>query len=172
MKKTSRFSCGPRGVTLALALAGVGVPAALATPPAGIVTAPVVARGAFADPTDIKFKITGHAVEVVHVREAAETVVQQIVIAPGGYFGWHSHPGPVVVVVKSGELAFYEGDDPACTARLYGAGQVFVDRGQGHVHFARNPSTTDNLELWATYFDVPVGAAPRIDAPDPGYCTF
>jgi len=105
-------------------------------------------------------------------------VVQQIVIAPGGNTGWHSHPGPVVVVVQAGQLSFYDSEDPTCTVRTYSAGQVFVDSGQGHVHIARNEGSV-NLELWATYFDVPpvnpniVGSgAFRIDAPDPGNCSF
>lgn len=158
-------------VPLVLALAAGAVPGpAFATPPSGVLSAPVIARGAFADSTDVKFKITGHGQQVIHVTNAGDTVVQQIVIGPGGYFGWHSHPGPVVVVVKSGQLAFYEADDPTCTPRIYVAGQVFVDSGQGHVHFALNPSATANLELWATYFDVPPGAAQRIDAPNPGNC--
>src|SRR5688572_14877671 len=31
-------------------------------------------------------------------------------IIPGGTFGWHSHPGPSIVVVKSGALTLYHGD--------------------------------------------------------------
>jgi quercetin dioxygenase-like cupin family protein len=104
-------------------------------------------------------------------------VVQQIVIGPGGHTGWHSHPGPVVVLIKSGQMSFYDGEDPTCTVRTYSAGQSFVDRGQGHVHIARNESTSQRLELWATYFDVPpvVPGVPgsgafRIDAESPGNC--
>ncbi len=93
--------------------------------------------------------------------------MQQIVIAPGGNTGWHSHPGPVVVLIKSGQMSFYEED---CTLRTYSAGQSFIDKGQGHVHIARNESQSENLELWATYFDVPPGGAFRIDAPNPGNC--
>jgi quercetin dioxygenase-like cupin family protein len=174
-KQSQRFRAfaRARGVPLALALVGCGaVTIAFATPPSGIVSAPVQARGAFADATDIKFKVATRGREVIQVRNSGDALVQQVVFAPGGNFGWHSHPGPVVVVVKSGELAFYDGDDPTCTARIYTAGQVFIDSGQGHVHYARNPSQTDNLELWATYFDVPPGASPRIDAADPGYCSF
>lgn len=160
-------------ITLSLILAaGSLITSALATPPGGIVSAPVMARGAFADATDVKFKISGHGEHVIHVRNSADTIVQQIIFGPGGYFGWHSHPGPVIVLVKSGALSFYEADDPTCTPRTYVAGQVFVDSGQGHVHFARNLSATDNLEVWATYLDVPPGSSPRVDAPDPGNCSF
>lgn len=153
--------------------------AALMTPGFGIISAPVFVRANFADPTDIKFKVKGGGQEVIHVPDAEQTVMQQIVIGPGGHTGWHSHPGPVVVLIKSGTMSFYDGDDPGCTERTYSAGQAFVDSGQGHVHIARNESTTDNLELWATYFDVPPPpAAPapqnnfRIDAPNPGNCPF
>jgi quercetin dioxygenase-like cupin family protein len=146
--------------------------AAVLTPPSGIVSALVFARGSFTDPTDIKLKIKGQlGEEVIQVNSAQQTVVQQIVIAPGGSTGWHSHPGPVVVLIKSGQMSFYDSDDPTCSARTYSAGEVFTDRGQGHVHIARNEGS-ENLELWAVYFDVPPGGAFRIDAPNPGNCGF
>ena len=149
--------------------------AVLATPGAGVLSATVVARGTFADPTDIKFKVDTAGQEVIHVLDAQQTVVQQITIGPGGHTGWHSHPGPVVVVVTAGTLTFYSSEDPACTPRTYAAGAAFIDHGQGHVHIARNESTTENLELWATYFDVPPPPPAnsfRIDAPPPGNCPF
>src|SRR5712691_11021926 len=42
-------------------------------------------------------------------------------IAPGGTFGWHSHPGPSIVLVKSGTLTLYRGADPTCTPQVVGA---------------------------------------------------
>jgi quercetin dioxygenase-like cupin family protein len=155
-------------ITGVCALAG----AALATPPSGIVSATVVARAGFVDPVDIKFKVDGGQQEVIHVRDAQETVMQQIVIGPGGSTGWHSHPGPVVVLVKSGELTLYSSEDPTCTGRTYAAGRAFIDSGQGHVHIARNLSATQNVELWVTYFDVPAGGPFRLDAANPGNCGF
>ena len=98
--------------------------------------------------------------------------MQQIVIGPAGHTGWHSHPGPAVVLVKAGELTLYSSDDPTCTGRTYSAGQAFVDSGQGHVHIGRNLSQTQNTELLVTYFDVPQGGPFRIDAPNPGTCGF
>jgi quercetin dioxygenase-like cupin family protein len=155
-------------VTGVCALAG----AAWATPPSGIVSGTVLARAGFVDPVDIKFKIAGHGQEVINVRDAQETVMQQIVIGPGGHTGWHSHPGPVVVLVKSGELTLYSSEDPTCTGRSYSAGRAFIDSGQGHVHIARNLSQTQNVELWVTYFDVPPGGPFRLDAANPGNCGF
>lgn len=156
----------------AVAVSAVLAGAILATPPSGIVSAPVLARASFVDRVDLKFKIGEGDREVIKVRDARETVVQQIVIGPGGSTGWHSHPGPVVVLVKAGELTLYSGDDPTCTGRTFFAGQAFIDSGQGHVHIARNLNLTQNTELWATYFDVPPGQPFRLDAPDPGNCSF
>ena len=123
------------------------------------------------DPVEAKFKIQGEHQEVIHAPELLETVLQQVIIGPGGSTGWHSHPGPVVVLIKAGELTFYSSEDPTCTPRTYSAGEAFIDQGQGHVHLARNLSG-QNVELWATYFDVPVGGAIRLDAPNPGNCGF
>lgn len=153
-------------------MAGAVTAVVLATPASGILSAPVVARGTFQIPVDIKFKVDDGRKDVIHVPNAAETVMQQVVFGPGGHTGWHSHPGPVVVVVKSGVLTFFSGDDAGCTPRNYSAGQAFIDSGQGHVHLAANLSATENVELWATYFDVPPGGAFRIDAANPGNCPF
>ncbi len=129
-------------------------------------------RAGFVDPTDLKFKVKGQqGEEVIHVPNAQETVFQQVVIAPGGYTGWHSHPGPVLVLIKSGQLSFYDGEDPNCTPRVYTAGQAFFDHGQGHVHIGRNEGS-ENLEMWSAYLDVPPGEAFRIDVPAPGNCGF
>jgi quercetin dioxygenase-like cupin family protein len=145
-------------------------PPAAATPPSGV-TGTVWAKGSFADPVDLKIKVTQGNEVVILTPNAQETVMQSIVITPGGHTGWHSHPGPVVVLVQTGELTLYDGDDPACAGRTYSAGQAFIDRGQGHVHLARNTGAVDT-ELWVTYFDVPPGGAFRIDAADPGNCAF
>ena len=155
---------------LVAAVSTVLAGATLATPGSGVLSASVIARASFVDPVKIMFKVKGDGQGATLVHNAQETVVQQIVIGPGGHTGWHSHPGPVVVLVKAGELTFYDGDDRTCTGRTYTAGQAFIDKGQGHVHIARNLSPSQNLELVATYFDVPVGGAFRIDAADPGNC--
>ena len=157
------------GVTAATASLGG---AAMATTPSGILSGAVLARAVFVDRVDIKFKVDQGPEEVIHANDARETVMQQILIAPGGSTGWHSHPGPAVALIKAGALTLYSGDAPTCLGRTYSAGQAFVDSGQGHVHLARNLSQTENVEVWVTYFDVPPGGAVRLDAADPGNCSF
>ena len=177
-RAAQRIATGVTGRQLALATivaaaSSVAV-AAILTPSSGV-SGVILARASFADQTDIKFKIKGQGQEVINVNNSGDTVMQKIVIAPGGHTGWHSHPGPVVVLVASGEMSFYDGDDATCTARTYATGQAFIDSGQGHVHIARNEGSVP-LELYVTYFDVTPGVAPpdafRIDAPNPGNCSF
>jgi hypothetical protein len=157
--------------SFAVAAAGLAAVAtvARATPGSNIVGT-VIARAGFADSVDIKLKLRDEA-EVIHVAAAADTVMQQIIIGPGGHSGWHSHPGPAIALVTAGELTLYSGDDPTCTGRTFGAGQAFIDSGQGHVHMARN-QTGQNTEVWVTYLDVPPGQTVRADAADPGNCVF
>jgi len=176
-REDSRSRASRAGVKkhiVALAAAGAVVAAlataALATPGFNVVSATVWARGEFADAVDIKLKLRDER-DVLHVPDAADTVMQQIVIGPGGHTGWHSHFGPAIALITIGELTVYSSEDPACAGRSYGAGQAFVDSGQGHVHLGRN-LTTENTEVWVTYLDVPPGSGPRIDAADPGNCGF
>ena len=159
-------------VAVITVLAGAVTAVVRATPGSGILSGTVVARASFQDPVDIKIKVNDGRQEVFHVSNARETVMQQIVFGPGGQSGWHSHPGPVVILVKSGVLTFFSGEGAGCTSRSYSAGQALVDSGQGHVHRAANLSGTENVELWVTYFDVPPGGAFRIDAANPGNCGF
>ena len=50
----------------------------------------------------------------LHGRDVRIHVLQNA-IAPGGSFGWHSHPGPSLVIVKSGTATFYLAKDRSCT---------------------------------------------------------
>jgi quercetin dioxygenase-like cupin family protein len=130
----------------------------------------ILARGAFAEPTDVKFKSTlGGVFRVMNVQDSQEVIVQQVTIDPGAQTGWHSHHGPVVVVVQAGTMTLYQHDDPSCTGETYGVGDVFVDPGQGNVHNARNEGA-DGVVLYATYFDVPPGAGPALPGTSPGTC--
>lgn len=108
-------------------------------------------------------------VEIATKGEADVFVVKNTV-PPGGYSGWHTHPGPSVVLVTKGTATVYDGDDPYCTPAVYPAGTGFIDNGDGHVHMVRNEGAVD-LETVA-FQVIPHGASRRIDAPAPGYCGF
>jgi len=151
--------------TLVLGLLVI-VGAAIATPGIGVLGAPVHARGTIAEALNVQ---SSSGVEL-RTRGAVDVVTQQITIAAGGSTGWHGHPAPVLVTIKSGAMTIVYANDTRCVGRIYTAGQSFVDRGDETVHNAFNRGG-ETLELWATYL-VPgaPGAAFRIDAPDPGTC--
>ena len=164
-----------RLTSAAIVAAGMAllVGAAVATPGSGA-TAAVVARAAFADHVDFKLSIQENhrGRDNIHVRNAADTVMQQIRFEPAAFSGWHSHPGPAIILIKSGQLTFYSEDDRNCTGRTFSAGQAFIEP-PGLVHFAHNPNHTEIAEVGVTYFDVPPDvASPRIDEPAPGNCPF
>jgi quercetin dioxygenase-like cupin family protein len=142
------------------------VATALATPGSGV-TSTTFAVGTFDKleattlSSDWQARIQTKGATDVHILENR--------IVPGGTFGWHSHPGPSIVVVKAGALTLYRGDDPACTPHVVPAGSGFVDDG-GDVHVVRNEGSVDAV-VYVTSL-VPKGAGRRIDVPSPGNCSF
>jgi quercetin dioxygenase-like cupin family protein len=104
-------------------------------------------------------------------KNAEDVVMRQLTFAPGGNSGWHSHPGPVYVIVTQGSVVNYHADDPTCTGEKVSAGQGFVET-PGDIHFVRNEDATTTAVLVATFTDVPVGGAFRLDAARPGNCPF
>ena len=147
---------------------------ALATPSHGV-TNPLLVIGNFAGGIDATAKTDvdpGHATDFWQVRISAKGAtdvhILENVIAPGGTFGWHSHPGPSLVTVKSGTLSVYNGSD-CTTPEDFGPGSpngsTFVD--QGHdLHMVRNNSATVVADVYVVSF-VPAGFQRRIDEPNP-----
>jgi quercetin dioxygenase-like cupin family protein len=88
----------------------------------------------------------------------SDFIVQDVALAPGGYSGWHSHPGPVLITVKEGTASWYDAD---CGLHTYTTGMAFIEDG-GANHFVRNESATENLRLVNTFI-IPTGAPRRID---------
>jgi quercetin dioxygenase-like cupin family protein len=70
-----------------------------------------------------------------------DMLVTSISVDPGGSFGWHTHPGPVLVAVSAGTLTVYEPRDGVCERSTVGAGDAFVEDG-ADVHLARNEGST------------------------------
>jgi len=97
----------------------------------------------------------------------ADFVVQDVALVPGGYIGWHSHPGPVLITVKSGTATWYHVSNGKCVKTVYPTGSAFVEP-PDVVHTVQNEDTV-NVELINTYI-VPVGAVTRTEENDPGVC--
>jgi quercetin dioxygenase-like cupin family protein len=158
--------------TVLIAVSAIGAnvlpSAAQQTPP--IATEFLSGRAAFPDDADtkIKIKLEGQARRVVHVVDPSRTVVARLTVQPGARFPWHSHAGPVIVNVTTGELVYVDGDD--CVERTYGAGTAFVDAGHGHTHTAFN-ATGEPTVLVATFLEAPAEGPLVIPAEPPANCT-
>jgi len=126
-------------------------------------TSSLIARGSFGEAFKVKRESNAWEAEV-EVKPDLDVAVQAILFPPGSHSGWHRHPGPVFILVKSGTMTFYDSDDPGCSPIIRSAGQGFLDTGE-HAHIARNESGAA-AENVVVYF-APLGAALRIDAPDP-----
>jgi quercetin dioxygenase-like cupin family protein len=127
----------------------------------------VPARTALADPTglDIIPLAQGFSTQhEIHIQAKGPNDVLQarLVFNPGGDTGWHTHPGPVIVVVKSGALT--EIHKNGCVS-VHPAGSVFFESA-GEVHRAIN-QTGNVTEVYATFIS-PAGAPPLQPTGDPG----
>src|SRR4030095_13786466 len=89
--------------------------------------------------------------------------IVEVTIQPGGYLGWHSHPGLSFVVVKSGTATFYEADD--CIPQVIPAGGTLFEPA-GDVHLVRNEGNVPLVNVVIQL--VPTGAPRANGEPDPG----
>jgi quercetin dioxygenase-like cupin family protein len=180
-------------VLVALAL---GAARAWATPGAGIVGGPIVARGSVDQTVVIGVPRTATMTRRVTVRVNGKSVTrrvtvrvptvqplmtcgsgggcdiafQQLTIGPGGHTGWHTHPGPTFVSVAQGEGTLYHGI-AGCPAHKYATGTSFFQP-TTEVHNFRNEGTSP-LVVYAMYA-LPKGTPNtgiRIDQPQPASCS-
>jgi len=98
----------------------------------------------------------------MHVTGPTDVLQALLVFQPGAETGWHIHPGPVVVVVKSGALT--ETHSNGCLT-VHPTGSVFFETA-GEVHNATN-QTEGVAEVYATFLS-PTGSQPLIPVADPG----
>ena len=95
-----------------------------------------------------------------------DVLMRSAVASPGSYSGWHTHPGPVILVIKTGTLTVYDSSDPSCQPRVYPAGTAFFEGTAPHN--VRNEGTV-TVE-YGTIFFMPAGGPTRIEADFPANC--
>jgi quercetin dioxygenase-like cupin family protein len=98
----------------------------------------------------------------LHVKGPSDVLQTQLVFQPGAETGWHTHPGPVVVVIKSGALT--ETHSNGCVT-VHPAGSAFFET-KGEIHNASN-QTSGVTEVYAVFLS-PAGAQPLVPATNPG----
>ena len=142
--------------------------AVLATP-GSLITSSNISVGRFGE-IDVKTNDAEPHKVMIKTKGESDVYVVSNTIASGGHTGWHSHPGPSLVTVKSGTATEYHGDDPNCEPHVYVAGTGFVDPGDGSVHILRNEGSVDLVTVAVQI--LPAGAVRRIDMTSPGNCPF
>ena len=99
----------------------------------------------------------------VHTKGPTDVVFVEVTIEPGGFTGWHTHPGPLVVTVQSGTLTRYLAD---CSVETSTAGDSFIEHaGRRAVHMGVN-NGSEPVVLLVTYL-VPADGALRDEAAEP-----
>jgi mannose-6-phosphate isomerase-like protein (cupin superfamily) len=183
-------------LTLIVAALSLGAVLAHATPPSGVASGTILARGTAAETLVIGTPSTTSVTKKVKIRvgrevvtkavkvevasikplmscgssSACDTVVQQVTINPGGHTGWHQHPGPTFVVIAQGEGTLYHSDQAGCPGHKFGASSGFFQP-SADVHLLRNEGSTP-LVIYAFYVLPPgtANAAIRSDQPAPTNC--
>jgi quercetin dioxygenase-like cupin family protein len=140
---------------------------ALATPPVGFIINQILAKGV--DPANIHqmVEITTNPDGTVdpwgaelHTHGATDFYTQHLVLAPGGYSGWHSHPGILIGTVVSGSIDLYDSD---CVKHVISAGDVYFEN--GNVHGIANTGSV-NADLSIAYL-IKHNSPRRIEADAP-----
>ena len=93
-------------------------------------------------------------------RSPSTFVFQDFRIYPGGFTGWHSHPGVLLVTVAEGVVLWYDGK---CVEHIRRFGEFFTEGAEPH--YVRNATSTP-ARLIITFI-VAKGRTRRTDLPAP-----
>jgi hypothetical protein len=147
--------------TVAVTLIGTFVTVALAShTPFNFTTTPIVTGNLVNDVNLNSDRVKFQTKDPTDVR------VARVDIAPGGYSGWHHHPGIVIVTVLSGAVTFTHSD---CTSKTYGPGlpdgAVFVEGGDDPGQASSTTGATSYVTFVAPHANPPVFRIDDHDAP-------
>jgi len=151
---------------------------AYATPIVGLLVGTILSSGTINDEIRVRVKVPIPETDAVnptqkgdHDRDDEWTaklytsgptnfVVQDVVYAPGGHTGWHSHPGILLSSVISGSIEWY---DSQCNKHVYNPGDSLTESTEPH--YVRNVGA-ENAHFMVTYV-IANGQPRRIDQPAP-----
>jgi quercetin dioxygenase-like cupin family protein len=140
---------------IAATVGGVAIgmlgPAALGSPPSGFTPTNLVKAD-----LDEKVHLNSDRVKF-QTKDPTDVLVQKIVTDPGGFSGWHHHPGMVIVAVQSGALTVW---DSHCNKTTYGPGlpngSVWTESGDEPMQVTSAGGATSYATFVAPSADPPV----------------
>lgn len=150
-----------RAIAIGLVAVVAGATVAVATQPSGL-SSKLLARGSWDKRERTAFiagvaKLRRGGTSDVAVVGGPVGVDQPATLQPGGTTGWHTHPGPSVVVLRSGTLQITEATEDGCEVVEYNAAtgaKAFFHTDD--LHKFDNPGSTV-AEFYIIYF-APTGA--------------
>lgn len=131
-------------------LGALVVPSLAVTP---INVEPLTPRSTLPDAVaaQVRIKEPNGATTTINMPGLSNVVTARITVQPGAMFPWHTHAGPVLVIIAQGALVYVAED---CSEQAYVAGEAFMDAGHGHVHSAVNRTAGETI-LYATFLQAP-----------------
>jgi quercetin dioxygenase-like cupin family protein len=142
-----------------LALPLLAVAVALATPGAGVIFNTILSSGVASDDLDEKVHIDDWKI-TLKTKGSTDYYIQDFALAPGGYAGWHTHPGIYVGTVLTGSIDFY---DENCNLRTFNVGDVWTENDK--LHAIANHGNVDARTQFV--YLIKHGQPRRIDQPAP-----
>jgi len=139
-KMTAKNTCALAAAVLTLGAAAL-IYAAL---PATDVPPPSVPTGTLAGKTAMNVLSTDAFTRAIHQAHGTNSVLQHFRFTPLQSTGWHTHPGPNIVLVLEGMLTL---TDEHCKVTTYGPGQGFATGLDVHQAVA-GPNGSDFYSLY------------------------
>ena len=133
---------------------------ASATDASGVVSNVILGQGITAEGVHEHIRLRDSWSVNLDLSAPSDFYFQDLVVAPGGRTGWHSHPGLLMIAIKEGSIDFYDED---CHKRSFSAWQSFTESADPHNAF--NTGTT-NARLLVSYI-VKKGEPRRIEQAQP-----
>lgn len=152
-------------ITLTLFAVVVGVATlAYAVLPSTDIPPSAVPLGTLAGKTPVNVFSVDAFTRAINQAHGTNAVLQHLQLGPNQSTGWHTHPGPNIVLVAAGDGTL---TDAHCGVTAYGPGQAFATGLDVH-EFTAGPEGTDVY----TFYLLPADAdVLRTDADPPGCAT-
>jgi quercetin dioxygenase-like cupin family protein len=104
----------------------------------------------------------------MHTRGARDALMARLEFAAHGTSGWHTHPGPVIVEVASGNLTLRYPTRTGCHEQTFGPGTGFIETG-GQIHEA--VAGDEPVTVYATFLAKPGTTSYLVPAEAPAACS-
>ena len=147
-------------IAAAVIALGIGTTVTYALLPATNVPPAAVPQGTLSGKTPLNVLAVDAFPRAINQAHGTNTVLQHLHFAPGQSTGWHTHPGPNIVMIVTGSFTLI---DEHCNETQYGPGQGFATGMDVHEAIAG----PEGADFYSLYF-LPANAdVLRVDAAPP-----